>query len=664
MTELSKSQQEHRDMSNAIAALSMDAVQKANSGHPGMPMGMADAATVLFSKFLKFDPSDPNWADRDRFILSAGHGSMLIYSLLHLTGYDAVTMEQIKNFRQLGSITAGHPEYGHVPGVETTTGPLGQGISNAVGFALAERHLNVRYGDELVDHRTYVIAGDGCLMEGISQEAISLAGHLKLNRLTVLWDDNNITIDGPVSLSDSTNQKERFEASGWKVIEIDGHDRNQVENALSEAQKSDKPTMIACKTAIGKGAPNKEGTNKAHGAPLGDDEIAATRDARGWSHPAFEIPESVYDLWKRPGQEGQKAHKEWQVRLKNSSHAAEFKRAMSGELNEGWLEKFQAYKDSVASDKPDMATRVSSNKALIPLTEALSDMISGSADLEGSNKTKTPATSQEIQAGDYAGRYINYGVREHGMAACMNGLALHGGILPYSGLFMVFMDYCRPSVRLAALMQIQTIYVATHDSIGVGEDGPTHQPVEHLASLRAIPNTFTYRPADALEAAECWELAVRRKNGPSILALTRQNVPAVRDDATKNMCERGGYVLKPGKGKDDIVLIASGSEVHLAVQAHEELEKQGVSARVVSMPCLDVFEEQEDSYFRSVLGNDLPKIVIEAGIRQGWDALIGRDGGFIGMDSFGASAPGAELFPHFGITTKAIVKMALEKVKG
>jgi transketolase len=642
----------------------MDAVQKANSGHPGMPMGMADAATVLFSKFLKFDPSDPNWADRDRFILSAGHGSMLIYSLLHLTGYDAVTMEQIKNFRQLGSITAGHPEYGHVPGVETTTGPLGQGISNAVGFALAERHLNARYGDELVDHRTYVIAGDGCLMEGISQEAISLAGHLKLNRLTVLWDDNNITIDGPVSLSDSTNQKKRFEASGWKVIEIDGHDQNQVESALSEAQKSDKPTMIACKTAIGKGAPNKEGTNKAHGAPLGDDEIAATRDARGWSHPAFEIPESVYDLWKRPGQEGQKAHKKWQGRLENSSQAAEFKRAMSGELNEGWLDKFQAYKDTVASEKPNMATRVSSNKALIPLTEALSDMISGSADLEGSNKTKTPATSQEIQAGDYAGRYINYGVREHGMAACMNGLALHGGILPYSGLFMVFMDYCRPSVRLAALMQIQTIYVATHDSIGVGEDGPTHQPVEHLASLRAIPNTFTYRPADALEAAECWELAVRRKNGPSILALTRQNVPAVRDDATKNMCERGGYVLKPGKGKDDIVLIASGSEVHLAVEAHEELEKQGISARVVSMPCLDVFEEQEDSYFRSVLGNDLPKIVIEAGIRQGWDALIGRDGGFIGMDSFGASAPGAELFPHFGITTEAIVKMALEKVKG
>jgi len=664
MTDLSKSQQEHRDMSNAIAALSMDAVERANSGHPGMPMGMADAATVLFSKFLKFDPADPNWADRDRFILSAGHGSMLIYSLLHLTGYEAVTMEQIKNFRQLGSITAGHPEYGHVPGVETTTGPLGQGISNAVGFALAERHLNARYGDDLVDHRTYVIAGDGCLMEGISQEAISLAGHLKLNRLTVLWDDNNITIDGPVSLSDSTSQKKRFEASGWKVIEIDGHDANQIESALNEAQKSDKPTMIACKTAIGKGAPNKEGTNKAHGSPLGADEIAATRDARGWSHEAFEIPDDVYKMWEKPGREGKKAHKEWADRLETSEHASEFNRAMSGELNEGWLEKFQAYKESVAQDKPTLATRVSSNKALGPLTEALTDMMSGSADLEGSNKTKTSATSQEIQAGDYAGRYINYGVREHGMAACMNGLALHGGIIPYSGLFMVFMDYCRPSVRLAALMEIQTIYVATHDSIGVGEDGPTHQPVEHLASLRAIPNTFTYRPADALEAAECWELAVRRQNGPSILALTRQNVPAVRDDATKNMCERGGYVLTPGKGADDIVLIASGSEVHLAQEAHEALAEQGVSARVVSMPCLDVFLEQDENYIRSVLGKDLPKIAVEAGIRQGWDALIGRDGGFIGMESFGASAPGAELFPHFGITTDAIVKMALKKVKG
>lgn len=664
MTELSKSQREHRDMANAIAALSMDAVQKANSGHPGMPMGMADVATVLFSKFLKFDPKAPNWADRDRFILSAGHGSMLIYSLLHLTGYKAVTMDQIKNFRQLGSITAGHPEYGHVPGVETTTGPLGQGISNAVGFALAERHLNARYSDDLVNHYTYVIAGDGCLMEGISQEAISLAGHLKLNKLIVFWDDNNITIDGPVTLSDSTSQKKRFEASGWKVIEIDGHNPTQIANAVRRAHKSDVPTLIACKTAIGKGAPNKEGTNKAHGSPLGDDEIQATRDARGWPHAPFEIPSDVYSLWKRPGRKGRKAHKAWEERLNASKQADDFKRSMAGGLNEGWLEKFQSYKDSIAVEKPTMATRASSGKALIPLTEALTDMISGSADLEGSNKTKTPATSNEIQAGNYGGRYINYGIREHGMAAAMNGMALHGGILPYSGLFMVFMDYCRPSVRLAALMGIQSIYVATHDSIGVGEDGPTHQPVEHLASLRAIPNCYTYRPADALETAECWELAVQRKDSPSIMALTRQNLPAIRDDASTNMCARGGYVLRPGAGADDIVLIASGSEVSLAVEAHEQLAEQGISARVVSIPSMDIFLEQDEKYIRSVLGKALPKIAIEAGIRQGWDALIGRDGGFIGMDSFGASAPGAQLFEHFGITVEAIVEMAKSKVKG
>ncbi len=658
MTDLSKSQLEHRDMANAIAALSMDAVQRANSGHPGMPMGMADAATVLFSKFLKFDPSDPNWADRDRFILSAGHGSMLIYSLLHLTGYKAVTMDQIKNFRQLGSITAGHPEYGHVPGVETTTGPLGQGISNAVGFAIAERHLNARYGDAVVDHHTYVIAGDGCLMEGISQEAISLAGHLALNRLTVLWDDNNITIDGPVSLSDSTNQKKRFEASGWKVIEIDGHNPQQVASALRRAKKSDKPTLIACKTTIGKGAPTRAGTSKAHGAPLGDEEIAGTRAARGWDHGPFEVPDSVYKLWKRPGRKGRKAHREWKERLAASDHKADFERAMSGGLNEGWLETFQAYKNKVAADKPSMATRAASGKALVPMTESLTDMMSGSADLEGSNKTKTPATSDEIQAGHYGGRYLNYGIREHGMAAAMNGMSLHGGVLPYSGLFMVFMDYCRPSVRLAALMEKRVIYVATHDSIGVGEDGPTHQPVEHLASLRAIPNVYTYRPADALETAECWELAVQRDDGPSVMALTRQGLPAVRDDASTNWCERGGYVLRAGEGADDIVLIATGSEVHLAVEAAERLAGDGITARVVSVPCLDLFMEQDENYIRSVLGKDLPKVAVEAGIRQGWDALIGRGGAFVGMDSFGASAPGADLFEHFGITTDAVVTAA------
>ena len=658
MAELSKSENEHKQMSNAIAALSMDAVQAANSGHPGMPMGMADAATVLFSKFLKFNPTDPNWPDRDRFILSAGHGSMLIYSLLHLTGYKAVTMEQIKNFRQLGAITAGHPEYGHVPGVETTTGPLGQGISNAVGFALAERHMNARYGDDIVDHHTYVIAGDGCLMEGISQEAISLAGHLKLNKLIVMWDDNNITIDGSVDISDSTDQKKRFEACGWNVIKVDGHDARKVGNALRRAKKSDKPTLIACKTIIGKGAPTKGGTSKVHGAPLGDEEIAATRKALGWSHGPFEVPDDVYKMWKRPGRKGRAAQKAWKARLAASNKSNDFNRAMKGELNIGWKEAMQAYKDDLVANPPKLATRASSGNALKVLTESLSDMISGSADLEGSNKTKTPATSSEIQAGNYGGRYINYGIREHIMGAAMNGMALHGGIIPYSGTFLVFADYCRPAIRLSALMGVRAIYVMTHDSIGVGEDGPTHQPVEHVASLRAIPNLFVFRPADAIVTAECWELSVERTEGPSLHALTRQGLPPVRSSADKNMCSRGGYVLKAGAGADDIVLLASGSEVHLAVEAHKTLADQGISARVVSVPCMDLFLDQDEKYIRSVIGKDLPKIAIEAGIRQGWDGLIGRNGGFVGMNSFGASAPGAALFEHFGITADAVVAKA------
>lgn len=658
MPNLSQSQRDHRDMANAITALSMDAVQAADSGHPGMPMGMADAATVLFSKFLKFDPSDPDWADRDRFVLSAGHGSMLIYSLLHLTGYKAMTMEQIRNFRQLGFITAGHPEYGHVPGVETTTGPLGQGLANAVGFALAERQMNARYGDAVVDHHTYVIAGDGCLMEGISQEAIALAGHLKLNKLTVLWDDNNISIDGSIELSDSTDQAMRFKACGWKVIKVDGHDPVKVASALRRAKKSDQPTMIACKTQIGRFAPTKAGTNKAHGSPLGEEEIAGVRAAMGWEHGPFEIPDDVYKLWKRPGRRGRKAHREWAERLKASDQSADFKRTIAGDLNAGWEEAFADYKATLAADMPALATRASSKNALIPLTEHLTDMISGSADLEGSNKTKTPATSNEIQAGQYGGRYINYGIREHVMAAVMNGMALHGGIIPYAGTFLVFADYCRPSIRLSALMGVRVIYVMTHDSIGVGEDGPTHQPVEHVASLRAIPGLHVYRPADAMETAECWELAVKRKDGPSVLALTRQGVPALRDDASRNMCERGGYVMRAGEGADDIVLIATGSEVSLAVQAHEQLAAQNISARVVSVPSMERFRDQGENYVRSVLGKDLPKIVIEAGIRQGWDNLAGRDAGFIGMNSFGASGPGKAVYEHFGITTEAVVEMA------
>ena len=660
MAELSQSDLRHIKMSGAITALSMDAVQKANSGHPGMPMGMADAATVLFSKFMKFDPKDPSWPDRDRFVLSAGHGSMLIYSLLHLTGYKDMTMEQIKNFRQLGSITAGHPEYGHTPGVETTTGPLGQGIANAVGFALAERQMNARYGDDLVNHYTYVIAGDGCLMEGLSQEAIGLAGHLKLNKMIVLWDDNNITIDGGVDISDSTDQLKRFQASGWKTIAVDGHNRNQVASALRRAQKSDKPTLIACKTVIGKGAPSKAGTSKVHGAPLGDEEISGVRKAINWPHAPFDVPDDVYKAWASPGRAGRKQHKAWKERLSTSDNRADFERAMSGELNAGWKEAFANYKTAVAADQPKLATRASSGNALKVLTESITDMVSGSADLEGSNKTKTPATSSEIQADNYGGRYVNYGIREHAMAAAMNGMALHGGIIPYSGTFLVFADYCRPSIRLSALMNQRVLYVMTHDSIGVGEDGPTHQPVEHVASLRAIPNLNVFRPADALETAECWELAVEREDGPSLLALTRQGLPAVRDDASKNMCARGGYVLRPGAGSDDIVLMATGSEVHLAVEAHERLAKEGISARVVSVPCMELFLAQGDNYVRSVLGKDLPKIAIEAGIRQGWDRLLGERAAFIGMDGFGASAPGAVLFEHFGITTDAIVTKSKE----
>ena len=652
---------DYPNMANAIRALSMDAIQAANSGHPGMPMGMADAATVLFDKFMKFDPSAPNWADRDRFVLSAGHGSMLLYSLLHLTGYKAMTMEQIKNFRQLGAITAGHPEYGHCPGAETTTGPLGQGIANGVGFALAERHMNAKFGDDLVDHRTYVICGDGCLMEGISQEAISLAGHLKLNKLTVMWDDNNITIDGTVDLADSTDQLKRFQACGWKTIAVDGHDTAAVNRALRAANRSDKPTMIACKTIIGKGSPNKEGTSKIHGAPLGPEEIELTKAALGIDYPAFFVPEDIAKNWKKPGRRGRKAHRAWKERLASADNGKALSAALSGDLGDSYKAAMQEYREQLASEQPKLATRASSCNALKVLTANIETMVSGSADLEGSNKTRTPSTVPDIQASDYSGRYINYGVREHAMGAVMNGLALHGGILPYSGTFLVFADYARPAMRLSSLMNARVCYVMTHDSIGVGEDGPTHQPVEHVASLRAIPGLDVYRPADAMEVAECWQLAVERADGPSVMALTRQGLPAVRDNADRNMCERGGYVLVPGEGSDQVVLVASGSEVHLAVEAQKQLADAGVSARVVSMPCLDLFKRQDAKYQRSVLGKDLPKIVIEAGVEQGWGRIIGSNGGFIGMDSFGTSGPGGALFEHFGITVDAIVEMAKDK---
>lgn len=645
-------------MANAIRALSMDAVQKANSGHPGMPMGMADVATVLFSKFLKFNPKDPNWADRDRFILSAGHGSMLLYSLLYLTGYEEITIDEIKNFRQLHSKTCGHPEYGEAGGIETTTGPLGQGIANAVGFALAERLMNNRFGDDLVDHHTYVIAGDGCLMEGISQEAISLAGHLGLGKLIVLWDDNDISIDGPVSLSCSDDQIKRFEASGWHTIQIDGHDNEQIENAIAGAKNSAKPSLIACKTTIAKGAPTKAGTSGSHGAPLGDEEIEGARKNLGWEHPAFVVPEEILENWRKAGERSDKEYSSWQEKFTQTHNKGEFERVMKGDLPNNFDEAIQkAKKDFVKLEK--MATRKSSGKALEYITEALPELIGGSADLTGSNNTKNDLSP--ITKDDYSGRYIYYGIREHAMCAAMNGLYLHGGIRPYSGTFFVFTDYCRPSMRLAALMKLPIIYVMTHDSIGLGEDGPTHQPVEHLASLRAMPNINVLRPADSVETIECWEIALREKETPSVLVLTRQGLePARKDYEEDNKCAKGGYVVY-GSENQDITLLASGSEVSLCISTAKELESQGIKAKVVSLPSFEKFEAQGERYIEETIGSpDIPKIAVEAASKFGWEKYIGRNGTFIGMKSFGASAPAEELFKYFGITKENIIKASKE----
>lgn len=647
-------------MANAIRALSMDAVQAANSGHPGLPMGAADIATVLFTETMKYDPKDPKWPDRDRFVLSAGHGSMLIYSLLYLTGYEDMSLEDLKNFRQLGSKTAGHPEYGHVAGVETTTGPLGQGIGNAVGMALAERIMNAEFGDDLVDHYTYVLAGDGCLMEGISQEAISLAGHLKLNKMIVLWDDNGITIDGAVSVSDSTNQRMRFEASGWNTLAIDGHDHAAIASALEEAKNSDKPTMIACKTTIGYGSPNKAGTAGVHGAPLGPDEIAATRAQLGWEHGPFEIPADILDSWRVAGLKASKAHGAWADRLKaaDSDTMCEFNRRMRGELPTGFDDAVTAYKQMLVDEKPTLATRKASEKALNTINEVIRETIGGSADLTGSNNTKTPQTAA-ITPDDYTGRYIHYGIREHGMAAAMNGMALHGGVIPYSGAFLVFSDYARGSIRLSSLMGLRTIYVMTHDSIGLGEDGPTHQPVEHLASLRAIPNHLVMRPADATETMECWELALKNETTPSTIALTRQNLPAVRLTMTEdNLCAQGAYELSAASDDAVVSIFASGSEVEIALQAQEQLQANGHPTRVVSVPCMDIFMAKSEEHRKAIIGDAKINIAIEAGIRQGWDSIIGRDGIFIGMEGFGASGPYKTLYEHFGITADATVKAA------
>jgi transketolase len=653
----------HASLANAIRALAMDAVELANSGHPGLPMGAADVATVLFTQFLKFDPASPSWPDRDRFVLSAGHGSMLIYSLLYLTGYEAVTIEQLKRFRQIGSITAGHPEHGHTPGVETTTGPLGQGLANAVGMAIAERHLAAEFG-AIVDHNTYVLASDGDLMEGISQEAIALAGHLKLNRLIVLFDDNGISIDGALSLSDSVDQVKRFEAAGWNASRIDGHDPAAIAAALATAQTSDRPVMIACKITIGFGAPSKAGKASSHGSPLGADEIKGAREKLGWTHAPFEIPADILSAWRTAGQRSKHAHADWNKRLAalDAGKRAEFERRMRGDLPPELNEAVRAVKDELAAQPKDMATRSASEFALESLVPALPEMLGGSADLTGSNNTKTKAMTV-LSASDYSGRFIHYGIREHGMAAAMNGMALHGGIIPYSGTFLVFSDYARPSIRLAALMGIRVIHVMTHDSIGLGEDGPTHQPVEHLAALRAIPNLMVFRPADAVETVECWQLALQAKHRPSVLALTRQNLPQLSQNLLgTNRCTAGAYEIASAEGKAQVSIFATGSEVAIAVEAKKLLATKGVATRVVSVPCFELLLEAPEVTRRAIIGDTKVKIGVEAAVRQSWDAIIGSDGVFVGMTSFGASAPYKHLYRHFGITPEAVAQAALSKL--
>jgi transketolase len=651
----------HDRMANAIRALAMDAVEQAKSGHPGLPMGAADVATVLFTRFLKFDPADPAWSDRDRFVLSAGHGSMLIYALLHLVGYEAMTIEQIKRFRQLGSITAGHPEYGHAPGVETTTGPLGQGIANAVGMAMAERHLAAVFGRDIVDHHTYVLASDGDLMEGISQEAIALAGHLKLSRLIVLFDDNGISIDGPLSLADSVDQVKRFEAAGWAATHVDGHDPEAIARAIAQAHASDRPSMIACKTTIGFGAPTKAGTEKCHGSALGAEEIKGAREKLGWSAPAFEVPADIRDAWHAAGQRSRELRHAWERRLNalDADKRAEFERRMGGALPKDKLAAAVAsMKARLAAAPQNIATRAASENALEALAAAVPEMIGGSADLTGSNNTK-PKGMTVFSAADPAGRFVHYGVREHGMAAAMNGMALHRGVIPYSGTFLVFSDYCRPAIRLAALMGQRVIHVMTHDSIGLGEDGPTHQPIEHLAALRAMPNLQVFRPCDAVETLECWQLALESAATPSVLALTRQNVPQLRkgNDA-HNRCAAGAYEIVPAAGPAQVSLFASGSEVALAVEAHRLLAERGIAARVVSVPCFELLAAAPENARRGVIGTAPVKVGVEAAVRQGWDAVIGVDGAFVGMSSFGASAPAKDLYAHFGITPARIAEAA------
>ena len=647
----------HKGMANAIRALAMDAVERANSGHPGMPMGAADVATVLFSSFLKFNPQHPDWPDRDRFVLSAGHGSMLLYSLLHLTGYADITADELRNFRQLGSKTAGHPEYGLAPGIETTTGPLGQGLGNAVGMALAERLLNARFGDEIVDHYTYAIVGDGCLMEGVSHEAISLAGHLGLGKLIVLWDDNRISIDGSTDLAVSDDQLARFRACGWDVQAVDGHQPGEIYGALARAQATKTPSLIACRTTIAYGAPTKAGKASSHGAALGAKEIEGAKAALDWPYPPFEIPAEVMADWRAVGTRGSAEYERWRQALDklDTTKRAEFMRLMAGKLPEGWRNAALAVKREFSEKKPNLATRQTSKATLDRLTQAIPEMVGGSADLTGSNGTHASGLAV-VNRENFAGRYIHYGVREHGMAAAMNGMALHKGIIPYGGTFLIFTDYCRPSIRLAAMMHQRVIYVMTHDSIGLGEDGPTHQPVEQLASLRAIPNLNVFRPADGVETVECWMLALESEKAPSILSLTRQSVAAARTAHTdENLSAKGAYILRAATGKRRVTLLATGSEVEIAVAAREKLEAEGIGTAVVSMPCWEFFDRQPVAYRNEVIGEGTLRIGIEAGVGLGWERYIGADGVFIGMHGFGASAPYQALYKHFGITTEAVL---------
>ncbi len=665
LTSLRTAHPEHWSKAAAIRALTLDAVAAANSGHSGMPMGMADVATVLFEKHLKFDASAPNWPDRDRFILSAGHGSMLLYSLLHLTGYEDMTLEQVKNFRQWGAITAGHPEYGHAGGIETTTGPLGQGIANSVGFAMAEEILRARFGKKIVDHYTYVIAGDGCLMEGVSQEAITLAGRHKLSKLIVMWDDNNITIDGPVTLSDTTDQSKRFKAAGWAVIEIDGHDPVAIDEALTKAKSQNKPTMIACKTHIALGHAAQD-TSKGHGALTDADQLKAAKDAYGWSGGPFEVPADIKSAWEAIGARGAADRTDWEGRLAgvSASRQALFARMMAREVPKKLSATVKAFKKQMSESAPKLATRAASEKALEVLNPVMPETVGGSADLTGSNNTKTSDLGV-FDIDNRGGRYVYWGVREHGMASAMNGMALHGGLRPYGGTFMCFTDYARPAMRLAALMKIPTVFVMTHDSIGLGEDGPTHQPVEHLAISRATPNTMVFRPADAVETAEAWELALSSSETPSVLSLTRQGLPTVRTEhKLKNLSAQGAYVLAEAEGKRQVILIATGSEVAVALDARETLQAAGIGTRVVSMPCMELFAQQDEAYRRKVLPAGPARVGVEAAVQQGWDRWLTGERGkatkaaFVGMDDFGASAPANVLFEKFGITAENVAETA------